>query len=95
MAIEIKDVEYTAKLARIDLSAEEKELFAQQLDMILEYINKLNEVDTSGVEPTTHVLPLKNVYREDKVQDSLPIDKALQNAPEKEGAFFKVPQVIE
>ena len=95
MAIEIKDVEYTAKLARIDLSAEEKELFAQQLDRILEYINKLNEVDTSGVEPTTHVLPLKNVYREDKVQDSLPIDKALQNAPEKEGAFFKVPQVIE
>ena len=95
MAIEIKDVEYTAKLARIDLSAEEKELFARQLDRILEYINKLNEVDTSGVEPTTHVLPLKNVYREDKVQDSLPIDKALQNAPEKEGAFFKVPQVIE
>ncbi|MCK4248259.1 MAG: Asp-tRNA(Asn)/Glu-tRNA(Gln) amidotransferase subunit GatC [Candidatus Omnitrophica bacterium] len=95
MAIEIKDVEYTAKLARIDLSAEEKELFAQQLDRILEYINKLNEVDTSGVEPTTHVLPLKNVYREDKVQDSLPVDKALQNAPEKEGDFFKVPQVIE
>ena len=95
MAIEIKDVEYTAKLARIDLSAEEKELFAQQLDRILEYINKLNEVDTSGVEPTTHVLPLKNVYREDKVQDSLPVDKALQNAPVKEGDFFKVPQVIE
>lgn len=95
MAIEIKDVEYTAKLARIDLSAEEKELFAQQLDRILEYINKLNEVDTSGVEPTTHVLPLKNVYREDKVQDSLPVDKVLQNAPEREGAFFKVPQVIE
>lgn len=95
MAIEIKDVEYTAKLARIDLSAKEKKLFARQLDGILEYINKLNEVDTSGVEPTTHILPLKNVYREDKVQDSLPVDKALQNAPEREGDFFKVPQVID
>jgi len=95
MAIDIKEVEYVAQLARIRLSREEKELFARQLDGILEYIGKLNQVDTADIEPTTHVLPLKNVFRQDKQETSLPVEKVLKNAPEKEGRFFKVLQVIE
>lgn len=94
MAIDIKEVEYVARLARIELSQQEKEIFARQLARILEYISKLNEVDTTDVGPTSHVLPLKNVFRQDNLEPSLPVEAVLKNAPEKEGDFFKVPQVI-
>lgn len=95
MAIGIKEVEYVAHLARLELTPEEKEIFARQLDKILEYIGKLNEVDTTDIEPTTHVLPLKNVFRQDKQESSLPVEDVLKNAPAKERNLFKVPQVIE
>ena len=88
------DIDYIANLARLELSAEEKEGFSRQLADILDYINKLNELDVVQVKPTSHVLPLKNVTRRDMVKSSLSPEEALKNAPEKEGNFFKVPKVI-
>ncbi|MBU4560918.1 Asp-tRNA(Asn)/Glu-tRNA(Gln) amidotransferase subunit GatC [bacterium] len=90
-----RDVEYVAKLARLKLSEKEKEKFTKQLDQILKYVDKLNELDTEKVKPTSHVLPLKNVFREDRVGESLKVEKVLENAPEKAKGFFKVPKVIE
>jgi len=89
------DVEYIANLARIKLKKDEIENFSSQLGEILSYIEKLNQVDTKNSQPTTHPLPLKNVFREDSVKSSLPIDKVLKNAPKKKDSFFKVPKVIE
>ena len=95
MKITVKDVQYVANLARLELTDEELENLTKQLDGILTYMNKLNELDTEGIEPLSHVLPLKNVYREDKVTSSLPVEEVLKNAPCREGGFFKVPKVIE
>ncbi|MGA1794300.1 MAG: Asp-tRNA(Asn)/Glu-tRNA(Gln) amidotransferase subunit GatC [bacterium] len=90
-----KQVEYVADLAYLDLSEEEKELFTHQLDSILAYMDKLNQLDTTGIEPTSHVLPMTNVFREDEVQPSLPMENALANAPDRKDGFFRVPRVIE
>jgi len=95
MGITRRDVEYVARLARLKLSEEEIERYSKQLAKILEYINKLNELDTSKTPPTYHVLPLTNVFREDKVEPSLPKDEILSNAPESEEGYFKVKKVIE
>ncbi|WP_027094523.1 Asp-tRNA(Asn)/Glu-tRNA(Gln) amidotransferase subunit GatC [Cohnella thermotolerans] len=95
MSITVKDVEHVANLARLELSEAEKEQFAGQLNAILEYAEKLNELNTEGIEPTSHVLPLYNVMREDEVRPSLPAEKALSNAPEEEDGHFKVPAVLE
>ncbi len=95
MSINISDVEHVAKLARLDLSEEEKEMFTAQLSAILKYAEKLNELDTENVEPTTHVLHVSNVMREDEVKESLPIEKVLRNAPDDEDGQFKVPAVLE
>ena len=95
MSISVKDVEYLANLARIQLSPEETQKFAGQLDGILAHVEKLKSVDTGKVPPTSHVLPLSNVYREDKVRPSLKTEEALANAPDKEGPFFRVPKIID
>lgn len=95
MGITRKDVEYVARLARLKLSEEEIEKYSQQLAKILEYINKLNELDTSKTPPTYHVLPLTNVFRDDKVRPSLAKEEILSNAPESEEGYFKVKRVIE
>ena len=95
MKIQKKEVEAVGLLARIELSEDEKELFGQQLSSILSYIEKLKELDTSQVEPTTHVLPLHNVFREDKVLPSLSPEQALANAPEAMDGFYRVPKIIE
>jgi len=95
MKIQKKEVEDVGRLARIELSEDEKELFGQQLSSILSYIEKLKELDTSQVEPTTHVLPLHNVFREDKVLPSLSPEQALANAPEAMDGFYRVPKIIE
>jgi len=84
-----------ARLARIQLSDEELRRFAGQLDEILSYVEKLKAAKTEGIPPTSHVLPLSNVFREDKLQPSLPTDEVLANAPLREGPFFKVPRVID
>ncbi len=95
MAISPKDVEYLSRLARIQLTPEEMSRFAGQLEEILSYVEKLKSAKTEGVPPTSHVLPLSNVFREDKLQPALPTDQALANAPEREGPYFKVPRVID
>jgi aspartyl-tRNA(Asn)/glutamyl-tRNA(Gln) amidotransferase subunit C len=95
MSITIKEVEHVANLARLELSEAEKEQFAGQLNAILKYAEKLNQLDTDGIEPTSHVLPLSNVMREDTVKPSWPIEKVLLNAPEEEDGQFKVPAVLE
>jgi len=89
------EIEHVTLLARLELTEEEKGLFSKQLSSILEYINKLNELNTEGVEPTSHVVPLKNVFREDESRLSLPKDRALENAPNKTDDFYKVPKIIE
>ncbi len=94
MSITKEEVLHVAHLARLEFSEEEIDLFTAQLAQILDYVNKLNELDTREVEPTYHALNLTNVFREDQVKPSLPTDKALQNAPERENGFFVVPKVI-
>ena len=88
-------VEHVAELARIELTSAEKEQFIAQLNNILTYFEKLNELDTTDVEPTAQVIPMLNVFRDDAVQPSLDRTKVLQNAPEEAHFFFKVPRIIE
>jgi aspartyl-tRNA(Asn)/glutamyl-tRNA(Gln) amidotransferase subunit C len=88
------DVRHVAKLARLALDDEQLARFTPQLESILGYVDQIRAVDVSGVEPMAHALPLANVLREDVVEASLPIEKVLQNAPETDGRFFKVPKVI-
>jgi aspartyl-tRNA(Asn)/glutamyl-tRNA(Gln) amidotransferase subunit C len=93
--ISLADVEHVARLARLELALEEKERMRRELDGILSYIGKLNAVDTEGVEPTSHAVPLTNVMREDRARPSLPAADMLANAPERSGEFFRVPKIIE
>jgi len=93
--ITLKDVEHVARLARLELSVEENDRMRAQLDRILSYIDKLKELDISGVEPTSHAIPMTNVMREDELKPSFPVDAMLANAPEREGDFFRVPKIIE
>jgi len=90
-----QEVEKVAKLARLAISPSEGEAFARQLSQILTHVETLNRYDTSGVEPTTTVLEQVNVFREDIVRPSLPVDLALANAPEREADGFRVPKIIE
>lgn len=90
-----KEVEYVARLARLKLTEEEKEKYTKQLGDILTYINKLSELNTEKVEPTSHVLHLSNVFREDEVKPSLKQEEILANAPEVEYDHFKVKKIIE
>lgn len=93
--ISMKDVEHVARLARLELSAAEKERMRKELDGILSYIDKLRAVDTRGVEPTSHAVPLTNVMRDDTEVASLPQDEMLANAPDRHGELFRVPKIIE
>jgi aspartyl-tRNA(Asn)/glutamyl-tRNA(Gln) amidotransferase subunit C len=88
------DIRHVAKLARLALSEQELTKLGSQLESILHYIGKLAEVDTSGVEPMAHALPVHNVFRDDVPSDPLPLEKTLQNAPATDGPFFRVPKVI-
>ena len=89
------EVEHVARLARLELTEGEQERMTAQLDAILGYIETLNALDTGGVEPTTTVIPMVSVMREDVVRPSLDREEALSNAPDREGAFFRVPRIIE
>lgn len=95
MTITVADVEHVARLARLELSADEKKLFAGQMGAILGYVDKLKELDTDGIVPTSHAVPMENAFREDTVQPAIGLEKALANAPERAGSFFAVPKVIE
>ncbi len=89
------DVAYVAQLARMNLSAAEKDLFQKQLSDVLHYIEKLREVDVSQVEAATHAIPVFNVFREDKPRDWFTAEEALSNAPRKANNLFIVPKVVE
>ncbi len=95
MSITVKEVEHVAKLARLDLSEDEKRQFTEQLNAILQYAEQLNELDTDQVQATTHVMPMSNVMREDEVRPSWPLEQVLLNAPEEEDGQIKVPAVLE
>jgi aspartyl-tRNA(Asn)/glutamyl-tRNA(Gln) amidotransferase subunit C len=89
------DIEKVAKLARLQLSGEEKEVFGNQLEQILAHMEELNRADTAGVEPTSHAIPIYNVFREDVVRPSCPREEVLGIAPEEEDHHFRVPRIIE
>ncbi len=88
-----EDVEHIAWLARLELTEEEIEKFTKQLGQILEHAGKIKEVDTRNIKPTSHPWPLKNVFREDVPRESIPLEKALKNAPQKESGAFMVPKI--
>jgi len=92
--ITIEDVEHIAWLAHIELTEEEKEVFVEQFNRILDFFKKIDEVDTSNVPPTYHVLDLVNVFRKDEIGEPLPKDSVLMNAPKKEDGFFKSPRIV-
>jgi aspartyl-tRNA(Asn)/glutamyl-tRNA(Gln) amidotransferase subunit C len=95
VSISKQDVEHVANLARLELTTAEKEQFAQQLNAILEYAEQLNRLDTDGVEPTSHAMPLEGVMRDDEARPSWPLEQVLRNAPDEEDGQFKVPAVLE
>ena len=95
MQISKQDVEKVALLARLYVTEEEKTMFAEQLSQVLTHVEQLNRYDTTGVEPTTTVMGQINVFRDDVVRQSLPVEKALANAPEREGDGFGVPKIIQ
>lgn len=95
MKLTKEDVVYVAELARLEFNDDELQVFGDQLTSILDYAEKLNQLDTSNVKPTAHVLPVNNVLRDDLVVPSLDRAKVLQNAPSQENGCFKVPKVIE
>ena len=95
MSISIEEVRYIAALARLRFSEEEEGRVAQQMSSILDYMAKLNELDTEDVPPMSHVLDLNNVFREDVVEERITREEALRNAPESDSDYFRVPKVIE
>lgn len=89
------DVNYVAHLARLELTPEEMQKFGAQLGQILGYIDKLNQLDVTGIEPTAHAVPLVNVTRVDEVRSSLSTERALMNAPAQANGLFIVPKIVE
>lgn len=93
--IDADQVRKVAKLARLALTDAEVEEFTGQLGAILGYVEKMNELDTTGVEPLAHCLPISNVFRADEVRESLGTEKTLANAPDRDGSFFRIPKILE
>jgi aspartyl/glutamyl-tRNA(Asn/Gln) amidotransferase, C subunit len=89
------DVGYVARLARLNLSGEETQLFQKQLSDVLHYAGKLKEIDVSGIEPTAHAVAVFNVFREDEPRPCFTAEEALANAPRKANNLFIVPKVVE
>ncbi|MCL5063073.1 MAG: Asp-tRNA(Asn)/Glu-tRNA(Gln) amidotransferase subunit GatC [Nitrospiraceae bacterium] len=95
MKITNEDVKHIARLSRLHLSDEETDTFSGQLSSIMEYVEQLNSLDTGNIEPTSHVIPLNNVMRDDILMTSLPVEEALKNAPDSTEKFYRVPKIIE
>jgi len=93
--IDETQVRKVAKLARLELTEAEVDEFTGQLSAILDYVEKMDELDTTEVEPLAHCLPISNVFRQDCVKDSLGTEQALANAPQRDGEFFKVPKILD
>lgn len=95
MKITSETIEHVANLARLNLSEGEKERLTAEMANIIAYVDKLNELDTSEVPPTSHVKPISNIFREDIVEKSFDREKMLANAPSQDNGCFKVPKVVE
>lgn len=95
MKINRTQVEQVARLARLALEEEELDALTGQMDAILGYVDKLNALNTDGIVPTAHAVPMENAFRADEVKPSIGVEKALRNAPAAGGGCFKVPRVIE
>jgi len=93
--ITVSEVRYIARLARLQFTPAEEERLAREMSEILEYMDKLNELDTEAIPPMSHVLDLVNVLREDRVEQRISREEALSNAPDADDAYFRVPKVIE
>ena len=93
--IDQEQIKKVAKLSRLELTETEVAEFTEQLGAILDYMEKINELDTDNVQPLAHCLPIHNCFREDCVRESLGTEKALANAPQREGEFFKVPKILD
>ena len=93
--IDQAQVRKVAKLSRLDLTDAEVEEFTGQLSAILDYVAKMNELDTTDVEPLAHCLPISNVFRADCIKESLGTEKTLANAPQRDEEFFKVPKILD
>ena len=93
--IDQEQVRKVAELSRLELTEAEVEEFTEQLSAILDYVEKMNDLDTTDVEPLAHCLPISNVFREDTAKESLGTEKALANAPQRDEEFFKVPKILD
>ena len=93
--MDIEEVRKVARLARLELSDADLAKMTEQLTAILNYVDQLTPLNTDGVEPMAHPLPLQNVFRDDEPQPSLPVDEALKNAPSRNGNFFGVPAILD
>ncbi|MFC3885419.1 Asp-tRNA(Asn)/Glu-tRNA(Gln) amidotransferase subunit GatC [Bacillus songklensis] len=93
--ISIDQVKHVAHLARLAITEEEASMFQKQLDAIITYAEQLNELDTTNVEPTSHVLAMKNVMREDEPKQGLPIEEVVKNAPDHKDGYIRVPSILE
>lgn len=94
MSLTAKDTKNVASLARLHLTDAELEEMQSQLSVILDYVEQLQQVNTDDVEPLVHPMPVQNVFREDELRESLPVDQALSNAPVRQDSFFRVPSVL-
>lgn len=95
MKITVKDVDYVSRLSFLGLGEDEKEKVAQELSSILDYMETMAELDTENVQPTAHMLPLKNVFRKDEARPGDIREEALEIAPQREGSYYKVPPILE
>ena len=95
MKINQQDVEHVARLARLSLNPDNLKTMTGQMDAILGYVDKLNELDTTGIEPMAHAVPMSNAFREDQITEPIGVERALQNAPQRTNNYFKVPKIIE
>ena len=94
MSVSRDDVQHVAQLARLDFSEDEEAKMAEELSQILDYVDKLDELDTSGVPPMSHVLDVTNVFRPDEVEERIDRAEALEPAPEADDEYFRVPKVV-
>ncbi len=95
MKINQQDVEHVARLARLSLNPDDLKTMTGQMDAILGYVDKLNELDTTGIEALAHAVPMSNAFREDQITEPIGVERALQNAPNRSDNYFKVPKIIE
>ena len=95
MSLTKNEIEHVARLARLELTEKEKDEFTGQLNEILNFVEQLKRIDTKGIEPTAHAIPVSNVFRPDHTKPSLDPELALSNAPDRIDNFFKVPKILE